>query len=537
MEFYAKTMKQSKAVSKNVMFVCFLLLIISILVVFGSCLNNYFIGDDFPWITHSIKMKLDFFNALLERYTWLISSITFYLNLLLFGTNPAGFYLTNILIHAANVILLGIFTYYLTNNRFMSFLVMLLWGFNAQGVEAVFWLTGRAHSMLLLFILGALTGFIAWRKTKNTYLLVISIICSVLAHLTLFNAVIIPALILAYIYLFEKRRKKDYFYPVKTTAPYIIVTLTYLIFYLFIKTTLPASVYYKFDLSLLMNFGKYIFDYADFLYLNYRLDFSSTVIIIIGTVSTILFALFLFLTKDKVVKFGLLWIPITMAAYLPVPAVNYFQYSRYRYIPIAGFCIVLGSIITGLFEAPKKKKPGYLRLGINILAAIFIAIFLITNIYYVHLEQKGYKLFGNYHKLLADSLNINTPPSNFQKDKTIIFINYYNFNAPKYVNMQIKMPRPMFVRAYAPLGLIYIEDLINFCNYKENTDGIFTIDYSRNSLSTSISTGKYLGLQFTKNGFSYFVLNENNAGNIIEEWNKMPEFPPNISIINWKEKP
>ena len=143
------------------------LILTIIFLTYRQALDNFFIGDDFPWLYHVIKMRSHFIEGLWERYTWMGSSLSFYRNLLISGTNVWGYNLTNLLIHLVNVIFVGLLGYFLTKDTLVGLLAMLLWGINAQGNEAILWKTGRGHALVLVFILCTLVAFIAWDQKKR----------------------------------------------------------------------------------------------------------------------------------------------------------------------------------------------------------------------------------------------------------------------------------------------------------------------------------------------------------------------------------
>src|SRR3989339_115761 len=92
-----KYLKKDDLTGRQYVFACFFITAI-ILIVYGRWINNYFSGDDFFGITSVIKMRMNFLSCV-ERYSWLMSSLSSYIDMLIFGINPAGYNITNIILH------------------------------------------------------------------------------------------------------------------------------------------------------------------------------------------------------------------------------------------------------------------------------------------------------------------------------------------------------------------------------------------------------------------------------------------------------
>lgn len=509
--------------------ICTIIIILTIIILYSYSIDNFFSRDDFFFINHNIKTKLNPLEFL-DTYSWFTTDISFFFTLNIFGTNPFWFNLTNLSIHIINVILLALMLLQISGNRLIALLTMLFFGINSQGAETILWTSTRSHLLILTFLITTLIFFIAWRKTNKFIFYISSLFFSMLAQLSGFEAIITPIILAAYLYIFEPYNlfKNKIIYFTKILSPFIILSAIKAFIFLFIKTTLPISTYYKLDYTILLKFGKYFFDYFDFLYLHYLLwNYKNlSLIIIISIVFTIIYFALLLKLKDKIIKFGLLWIPVTMLSYLPVPIAQYIQTSRYRYIPIAGFCIFLSSIIYNFFSSTYSKK------AIIKTATVFsIVLFVFVNIYYIHLQQQDYNFIGKIHLSLVNGLK---PIANsIPKDKTIIFINNFYFNGPKYITDHLKLPFPLFGNAYAVLGMVNIESLLNFCCFDKQTKGIYEIEDSKQKIIEDIKSNNITGLMFTKDGFSFFKFNQKQLNILVDKLNALPSFPPEMTALRW----
>ncbi|HVX84746.1 MAG TPA: tetratricopeptide repeat protein [Phycisphaerae bacterium] len=85
----------------------------------------------------------------------------------LFGTGPAGFHLTNALLHAANVVLVYAFLRGTTGSVWRSFAAAALWGVHPLRVESVAWVSERKDVLSAFFGLLALLAYVRYARTHK----------------------------------------------------------------------------------------------------------------------------------------------------------------------------------------------------------------------------------------------------------------------------------------------------------------------------------------------------------------------------------
>ena len=81
----------------------------------------------------------------------------------LFGLDPAGFYLTNLVLHLASAVILFLVLHQLTGALWRSVLVAALFALHPLNVESVAWVTERKNVLSTLFGLltvGAYLGYV-----------------------------------------------------------------------------------------------------------------------------------------------------------------------------------------------------------------------------------------------------------------------------------------------------------------------------------------------------------------------------------------
>jgi tetratricopeptide (TPR) repeat protein len=112
----------------------------------------------------------------LEAYNWHpLTWMSLQLDAELYGLDPRGFHLTNILLHAANTVLLYWLLWRTTGAVWCSALVAALFGLHPAHVESVAWVTERKDTLSTLFWLLTTAAYIryAGRPTVGRYLLVL----------------------------------------------------------------------------------------------------------------------------------------------------------------------------------------------------------------------------------------------------------------------------------------------------------------------------------------------------------------------------
>src|ERR1700722_1195267 len=131
-----------------------------------------FIWDDDAHITHSLVLSDNGGLAVAWQLPdpsptvpgppqfYPVTHTSFWLEHCLWGMNPLGYHLDNILLHAASAILLWIILRRLGLNG--PFLIAILWALHPVQVESVAWATERKNVLSLLFELGALLAYMSF---------------------------------------------------------------------------------------------------------------------------------------------------------------------------------------------------------------------------------------------------------------------------------------------------------------------------------------------------------------------------------------
>lgn len=141
-----------------------------------------------------------------------VQIISYMLDYELWGMRPAGFILTNIILHAANCILLYALVVTVHGGRLQALAAALIFAVHPVQVESVAWIAQRKNVLALFFVLIAIHLYIRYRKRETGGFLFYAgaLACTVLALLTKSVAVVLPVMLLLYDLCFippDRRRR------------------------------------------------------------------------------------------------------------------------------------------------------------------------------------------------------------------------------------------------------------------------------------------------------------------------------------------
>lgn len=170
-------------------FVCAALLALFLVLIFLPGLNYPFLRDwdDGTFIIYNQNLSFTFDNFLLywlEPYQDLYTPLPMYsfmIDRALFGLDPLGFRLHNLLLHFVGCYFLFLVARKLGARSWLAFAGALLWAANPQKVESVVWITERKDVLC-----GALAFASLWFFLRGVQLRRISFMAGILAALAIF---------------------------------------------------------------------------------------------------------------------------------------------------------------------------------------------------------------------------------------------------------------------------------------------------------------------------------------------------------------
>ncbi|HEV8132206.1 MAG TPA: tetratricopeptide repeat protein [Acidobacteriota bacterium] len=170
-----------------------------ILLIYWNSLSGDFVFDDVPLIKDSQEIRSwknlpQIFGRTGYRP---IRTLTYALDYWLFGPDPFFFHLTNVLMHAANAILVFLLLRGIFRNARSALAGALLFSCHPAQTAAVAYISGRKDVLATGFILAALLCFVRYRESanKNRPVLLGSLALFLLALFSKEVAVVFPALL------------------------------------------------------------------------------------------------------------------------------------------------------------------------------------------------------------------------------------------------------------------------------------------------------------------------------------------------------
>ena len=167
------------------------LLIVLTAAAFWPVLNNEFIHYDDPqYVTSNLHVST---GLTLENVGWAFSTgyasnwhpltwISHMLDAQLFGLNPRGHHLTNLLLHTANVVLLFWVLMRMTGAQWRSALVAAFFAVHPLHVQSVAWIAERKDVLSTFFLLLTLWAYLRYVKTRTIELSTINHQLSTIHH-------------------------------------------------------------------------------------------------------------------------------------------------------------------------------------------------------------------------------------------------------------------------------------------------------------------------------------------------------------------
>ncbi len=125
-----------------------------------------------------------------------ITILSFALDHLLYGLDPAGFHATNLIMHILNVLLIFWLSYLFGRKLIVAFLTALFFAIHPLHVEPVAWSTGRKDLLYAFFFIASLISHIYYRYQNRSRYYIASLILFVLALFSKPVAITLPFVIL-----------------------------------------------------------------------------------------------------------------------------------------------------------------------------------------------------------------------------------------------------------------------------------------------------------------------------------------------------
>jgi Tfp pilus assembly protein PilF len=273
------------------------------------------------------------------------------------------YHITNIILHAANGLLVVWLLTVITKNRAVGIIGGLLFVVHPLHTEAVVWLSGRKDLLFALWMLLSFIFYIRWREgVRRAY--VWSVLFFILALLSKVTAAMLPAILLLYeMFLSDRRINKK---TIINILPYITFSALFIVIALAGKERIVASstmletilmagkstVFYIEKIFIPVNFSVF-YPYSGEVTLSSPDFFIPALFVIVLGVFTIYS-----LKWTKWIAFGIGFYLLTLApTFLNFHkgAITFFAVDRYAYIPSIGILLIVALALHRFIASGARK--------------------------------------------------------------------------------------------------------------------------------------------------------------------------------------
>jgi tetratricopeptide (TPR) repeat protein len=365
--------------------------------VYLSALSNGFVYDDEAqvlnnhWIRDIKHLPEIFFSDVrgfrgegVSNYYRPFMHIIYMINYHIFGLNPIGFHLTNVIFHTGVSVLVFFIASMLLRQTpptsalfqrervvWRAFFASLLFATHPIHTEAVAWIGGMSELSFTFFYLLSFYLY-ANSETKIGGGFILSTISFFLAALCKETALTLPILLFTYDYFFSKSKIVNLKSKITRYLPYLIVICLYFILRVYaIGGIAPLKIHSELSAyQCVINIFPLFMQYLEKLILPVNLNVFhifhpiSSIFEWKGAISIVAAIVFIiaiyFLRRVKrIASLSLLWIVISLLPVLYTPALgeNIFA-ERYLYLPSVGFALIASAAIES-FAHSREWKISY----------------------------------------------------------------------------------------------------------------------------------------------------------------------------------
>lgn len=342
--------------------------------------DNYFIRD---WSNFYALFTNDYFTSSGEVTYRPVVTFSYFLDYSIWRLNPLGFHLTNVLLHAGNVILVYLLISRLVSDRTVPFLTGILFALHPILTEAVNGISYREDLLAAFFFLGAILLFIqpARRNPQSkirNYRYPLSLFSYLLALCSKEMAITLPLVIVLLEWLLgdKKTIQRNV---IKYYTGFILVSGFYLFLrFVWFHNPVEKQLSYP-DNSIFVNlltmpkvlcscikllFFPFRFN-AEYIISHTKSPFAFTFPYSIVFLCVIGFITCKCYHYSKEVFFFILWFFITLLPMLNIIPIANIMAERYLYLPSIGFCTIITYILTSIWKRAQIffSPGGILQVG------------------------------------------------------------------------------------------------------------------------------------------------------------------------------
>lgn len=436
----------------------YLILVAVCAIVYYNCVNNDFVFDDDSVILSDNTLKdisnipkyftgHEGFHKVIGRYYRPTVSTTYNIDYAIWNLRPAGFHITNILIHIINVLLCfkllclmfsGEDKKNLITNYYAPFIGALIFAVQPIHTEAVAWVSGRTDSLSFTFFAAAFIYYLKYENDESVKSLILLCIFYFAALLSKEMAITLPAIIILYDIIVKKRNisyfKENYIrylFLISVSVLYLVIrwlTLkdipdreTYNYFYskdfwtvlLTMLQTIP--VYLKLSL---IPIGM-LYHYTGYMPYVSSVTEPKVLLSIFIIIGLLILAAGL-RKKIPMISFAILFFFVTLTPVMNIIPTMNFMADRFLYVPSLAVSIIVSSLFL-LYYRDKYREALIVTLALIIVAYGYMTVkrnaeWKDNNTLFLTAEGKpGVTLYVNIGNIYANNREIDIAAEYYKK--------------------------------------------------------------------------------------------------------------------------
>ena len=372
------------------------IIVFATLFVFWNSKNFGFVWDDNEYIVNnpnivslSLQSIKHIFSSFYAANYHPITTLSWAIEYHLWGVNPVGYHISNILLHVVNVSLVFFFVQALVKDIRVSAVSTALFAFHPMHVESIVWISERKDLLFTLFYVSSLLCYLQYLRSKKLHFLLLSFIVFIFSCLSKSAAITLPLVLLLLDYYKDSFTLKNIFRKI----PFLVVSLLFGILAILSQKSVNAINVNILDFNLLNRFlllcySVYYYLFAFFVPIKqsalhfYPQDQSSlSLAYYIAPFILLTLSAFILLYKKhrKELFFGFGFYIVTISLIIQFfPMGSAVVSERYSYVPYIGLAIMFARIAIREIESRKNGKRN-LKLAYVIIGFILLVCALKAN--------------------------------------------------------------------------------------------------------------------------------------------------------------
>jgi hypothetical protein len=347
--------------------------ILSGMILWGTMLNCYFLGDDYLLLSMARSPKLELLTSVFRHgdggiFYRPVTFMSYALDHAIWGQWPVGYHVTDLVFHFASVTGLFALLGQLGIQRRVSAITAAIFAAMPIQVEAVAWMSGRFDVLSTAFLLWTIVCYLYARSKNSILAYLLAMVLFVLAMCSKESAFVLPLLLFAIEWIVI-RTKPDW-----RIAVVVVLSGLGFLYRLFalggIGGYYIGGGYSIFDFSLKTPEGLFIRGPSQVLF---GLNWMQPNGIMVTTVASLMAVLLLMLVtkaawgsgQGRVIGLALIWTIITMLpAHFLLLIGSGLTNSRILYLPSVGIAVVLGQLLGAL---DRRRLQNFLFISLILL--------------------------------------------------------------------------------------------------------------------------------------------------------------------------